>query len=59
MNDMNILKNIYVLLIERNRRKEVEINAKQIEIKIRIERENLTWELFIFEILRLLENVKK
>lgn len=59
MNDMNILKNIYVLLIERNRRKEVEINAKQIEIKIKIGRENLTWELFIFEILRLLENVKK
>lgn len=29
MNDMNILKNIYVLLIERNRRKEVEINANQ------------------------------
>lgn len=31
MNDMNILKNIYVLLIERNRRKEVEINAKQLK----------------------------
>lgn len=31
MNDMNILKNIYVPLIERNRRKEVEINAKQLK----------------------------